>query len=72
MTSHKPATLSTSEAAAALDVDRKTILNWIDAGKITAESEQYSSRTYYRIPLSEIARLRAAKPEPAYKKTGKQ
>lgn len=65
MTSHKPATLSTSEAAAALGVDRKTILNWIDAGKITAESEQYSSRTYYRIPQAEIDRLLKEKKTPA-------
>ena len=65
MTPHKPATLSTSEAAAALGVDRKTILNWIDAGKITAESEQYSSRTYYRIPQAEIDRLLAEKKTPA-------
>jgi excisionase family DNA binding protein len=57
MTPHKPATLSTGQAASALNVDRTTIHNWIQSGKIRAELEQYGSRTYYRIPQGEVDRL---------------
>jgi excisionase family DNA binding protein len=70
MTPHKLQTISTGSAAQALDVDRKTILNWIAGGKINADTEQMGDRHYYRIPQAEVDRLLAQKKTPSQPNTG--
>ena len=59
MSPHQPTTTtrSTGEAAQILDVDRKTVLNWIHAGMLDAEPQQNGNRIYYRVTQASLDRM---------------
>jgi excisionase family DNA binding protein len=49
---------SARKAAKILNVSTATVISWIEKGKIRAEKLKKLSKTYYKIPESEINRLK--------------
>ena len=55
----KAVTVTPPQAAEQLGVTKKTIMNWIHAGRLEATSERRGFRTYYHIKQTSIDKLLA-------------
>ena len=54
--------MGVKEAAEVFGVDQSTVNRWIRSGWLKAEIVPYLRRNKYRIPVSEIERLRQGEP----------
>lgn len=55
-------TYSVSEAARLMGLAPKTVLRWIDEGRLRAVKQPHGRRYYFRVPCSEVQRLGVVHP----------